>query len=164
MTNKLFDGIPQYVKITIYSQTRYLLRSFRYNRENDRDDIIQDLLLFYLENFHKKDIPSEAYVVASLQNEAKRLIKTKVRERFGLLFSLDYLMDTPEELIVTNKFNDIEINLLISAVSDHLSDKENLIIKMILEGKTSDEITRFVHISKTTIYKTFEKIKIFLKK
>lgn len=161
MTNKLFDGIPQYVKITIYSQTRYLLRSFRYNRENDRDDIIQDLLLFYLENFHKKDIPSEAYVVASLQNEAKRLIKTKVRERFGLLFSLDDLMDTPDELKVTDSYDRSEINLLISAVAVHLSDKENLAIKLILEGKTIDEIARTIHMAKSTIYKIFEKIKNF---
>jgi len=161
MSNKLFAGIPEYVRITIYSQTRYLLSTSNFKRENDLDDIIQDLLLFYLENFYKKDAPSEAYVVASLQNEAKRLMKTKVRERFGLLFSLEDLTECPDELRVTHHFDRAEINLLISAVAEHLSDKENLVIKMILEGKSIDEIARTIHIAKATIYKIFEKIKNF---
>ena len=161
MSNKLFAGIPEYVRITIYSQTRYLLSTSNFKRENDLDDIIQNLLLFYLENFYKKDAPSEAYVVASLQNEAKRLMKTKVRERFGLLFSLDDLTECPDELKVTNHFDRAEINLLISAVAEYLSDKENLVIKMILEGKSIDEIARTIHIAKATIYKIFEKIKNF---
>lgn len=161
MSNKLFAGIPEYVRITIYSQTRYLLSTSNFKRENDLDDIIQDLLIFYLENFYKKDAPSEAYVVASLQNEAKRLMKTKVRERFGLLFSLEDLTECPDELRVTHHFDRAEINLLISAVAEHLSDKENLVIKMILEGKSIDEIARTIHIAKATIYKIFEKIKNF---
>ena len=161
MSNKLFAGIPEYVRITIYSQTRYLLSTSNFKRENDLDDIIQNLLLFYLENFYKKDAPSEAYVVASLQNEAKRLMKTKVRERFGLLFSLEDLTECPDELRVTHHFDRAEINLLISAVAEHLSDKENLVIKMILEGKSIDEIARTIHIAKATIYKIFEKIKNF---
>lgn len=161
MSNKLFAGIPEYVRITIYFQTRYLLSSSNFKRENDLDDIIQDLLLFYLETFYKKDIPSEAYVVTSLQNEAKRLMKTKVRERFGPLFSLEDLTEYPDELKVTNNFDNAEINLLISTVAEHLSDKENLVIKMILEGKSIDEIARTIHIAKATIYKIFEKIKNF---
>lgn len=161
MSNKLFDGIPEYVKITIYSQTRYLLSSSNFKRENDLDDIIQDLLLFYLEKFYKKDAPSEAYVVISLQNEAKRLMKTKVHERFGLLFSLEDLTECPDELRVTHHFDRAEINLLISAVAEHLSDKENLVIKMILEGKSIDEIARTIHMAKATIYRIFEKIKNF---
>lgn len=88
-------------------------------------------------------------------------MKTKVRERFGLLFSLEDLTECPDKLKVTNHFDSTEINLLISAVAEHLSDKENLVIKMILEGKSIDEIARTIHIAKATIYKIFEKIKNF---
>ncbi len=161
MINKLFIGIPNYVKFTIFSQVRYLLNSPNFNRNNDLEDIIQELLLFYLDKFYKKDVPSEAYIVKSIQNEAKRLMKTKVRERFGLSFSLEDLTECPDELMVTSHFESAEINLLLSAISKNLSYKENLVIKMILDGKTIDDIARTNHMAKATIYKIFEKIKNF---
>lgn len=163
MNKKLFDGIPEYVRITIYAQTGRLLRNSNFIRTNDLDDIIQDLLLFYLENFHLRSIPSKAYVVTSLQNKAKRILKTKVRERFGLSFCLEDITECPEALGICDTFSYSETNLFIASISRHLSDKENQIIKMILDGKTLDDIAKNFHISKNSIYKLFDKIKNFCK-
>lgn len=163
MSKKLFTGIPEYVRITIYSQARYLLSFSNFNRDNDLDDIIQNLLLFYLDKFYKKDIPSEAYVVTSLRNEAKRLRKTKMYEHFGLFCSLEDLTECPEALKITNSFDGVEIDLLTSVVGEHLSDRENLVLKMILDGYSIDQIARTIHIAKASIYKILEKIKKFCK-
>lgn len=46
----IFDGLPEYVRITILSQIRRLLSTSLFNYE-DREDLIQDLLLFYLKRF-----------------------------------------------------------------------------------------------------------------
>lgn len=54
MHQGLFVGIPEYVRIIIYSQTRKLLATSLYQRDNDMEDIVQDLLLFYLEKFIRR--------------------------------------------------------------------------------------------------------------
>lgn len=162
MSKKLFDGIPEYVRITIYAQTGRLLRNSHFIRDNDLEDIVQDLLLFYLERFHLRSIPSEAYVVVSLQNEAKRMLKTKMRERFGLSVCLEDITECPEALKVSNALAHSEINLLISSVAKHLSDRENQVLELILEGKTLDDIAKKYHISKNTIYKILDKLKKFV--
>lgn len=62
MIKELFTDIPEYVRITIYSQTRRLLNYSFFDSSVDREDILQSLLLlFYIEKFRNKDIPSEFY-------------------------------------------------------------------------------------------------------
>jgi len=89
MYDKLFDGIPDYVRITIFSCVRKLSTFANFNNHEDVQDLVQELLLFYIEHFYQREIPSDAYVVASLQNYAKKLLKTKMREPFGLFVYLD---------------------------------------------------------------------------
>ena len=84
MYDKLFVGIPDYVRITIFSCVRKLSTFANFNNHEDIQDLVQELLLFYIEHFHQREIPSDVYVVASLQNYAKKLLKTKMREPFGL--------------------------------------------------------------------------------
>lgn len=151
--------MPEYVRITIYSQIRRLLSTSCFIRENDLDDITQDLILYYLEKFYQRKIPSEAYVVTSLQNEAKKLLRTKVRQRFGLYCSLEDLEEQGKTLKIDGGFEHCEMNLIISNAAKHLSERENHIIKMIGDGHTIDDISKHYHISKNTIYKIFEKIK-----
>ncbi len=164
MSNKLFTGIPEYVRVTIYSQTSRLLSNSNFIRGNDLEDVIQDLLLFYLETFYKKKIPSEAYVVKSIQNEAKRLLKAKVCEHFGLFVSLEDMDFCPDELKTSGGFENLGINLTVSEIACQLSERENLILEMIMKDHSLKEVTEEFHISKNTIYKLFEKIKKNYKK
>lgn len=164
MYRDVFSGIPEYVKITICSQVKKLTSTNYFTSANDKDDIIQDLLIFYIEQFYKKPIPSEAYVVTSLRNEAKKLIRTKVRKRFGLFLSLEDI-DFGNGLATDGQeFKQCEWNMLFRLMSTELSEKEKSIISLILAEKSLDEIARTVHVSKATIYKLFEKIRNFCKK
>lgn len=105
MYDKLFDGIPDYVRITIFSCVRKLSTFANFNNHEDVQDLVQELLLFYIEHFYQREIPSDAYVVASLQNYAKKLLKTKMREPFGLFVYLD---DEEEYLSICSEDNCLE--------------------------------------------------------
>ncbi|HIU52707.1 MAG TPA: sigma-70 family RNA polymerase sigma factor [Candidatus Scatocola faecipullorum] len=163
MYDKLFDGIPDYVRITIFSCVRKLSTFANFNNHEDIQDLVQELLLFYIEHFYQREIPSDAYVVASLQNYAKKLLKTKMREPFGLFVYLD---DEEEYLSISSEDNyeQSELKALVKKAEQKLSPREILVLDMILEDKTLEEITHKIHISKNTIYKIFEKLKKSLKK
>ena len=164
MRNELFKGIPDYVRITIYSQTSYLMSFPFIYQSNDCDDIIQSLLLFYLSTFYRKKIINEAYVVASIRNEARRIIRTKVREHFGPCFSLDDIVDTSDEPIIYNFFDKYDIDFILSSCLKRLTDEENSIIDKIYQGYSLEEIAKEKHISKNTIYKIFEKMRKIIKR
>ena len=53
MYDKLFDGIPDYVRITIFSCVRKLSTFTNFNNHEDVQDLVQELLLFYIEHFHQ---------------------------------------------------------------------------------------------------------------
>lgn len=97
MYDKLFDGIPDYVRITIFSCVRKLSTFANFNNHEDVQDLVQELLLFYIEHFHQRELPSDAYVVASLQNYAKKLLKTKMREPFTSLYFTRYYQILPDK-------------------------------------------------------------------
>ena len=164
MKNELFKGIPDYVRITIYSQTRYLMSFPFIYQSNDCDDIIQSLLLFYLSTFYRKKIVNEAYVVSSIRNEARRIIRTKMQDHFGPFFSLEDIVETPDEPINSSFFDKYEIDFIISSCIRNLSSKEISVIDKIYQGYSLEEITKEMHISKNTIYKIFEKIRKEIKK
>ena len=90
------------------------------------------MLLFYIEHFHQREIPSDAYVVASLQNYAKKLLKTKMREPFGLFVYLD---DEEEYISISSEDNyeQSELKALVKKAEQKLSPREMLVLDMILE-------------------------------
>lgn len=159
MSKKLFADLPEFVRITIYSQVRYLLATPYFKYEQDTDDIIQDLILYYLEKFHNKRNFDEPYIVASLQHEAHKLLRTRMRKRFGLSLSLEDLLDEHEMFIIDGGFENTELQLFISLLSKNLSEQEKCILQHILDGYSLDKIAKEMHLSKATIYKFFEKMK-----
>lgn len=164
MRQGLFVGIPEYVRITIYSQTRKLLATSFYQRDNDTEDIVQDLLLFYLEKFYKKKEFNEAYVVTSLKNEAKRLIRVRVCKCSGLFLSLDDMETCPDELQISGCYEQSELNLLFSSLDKQFTEQEKQIVALIKSGASLDDVARKIHVSKSTIYRFFEKVRKNVKK
>lgn len=164
MYRDVFTGMPEYVKATICSQVKKLTNTGCFSSDNDREDIIQELLLFYIEHFYRKPVPSEAYVVTSLRNEAIKLIRTKVRKRFGLFLSLEDIDFGEGPATDGDEFRRCERNMLFCQMSAGLTEKEKTVVSLILDGKSLDEVASAVHVSKTTIYRLFEKIRNFCKK
>ena len=163
MSTNIFAGIPDYVRITILAQTKILIATKYFISENDKDDIIQDLLLFYLEKFYKKPIPSKEYVTTSLRHEAEKLIRTKVRRRFGLFVSLEEL-DLANRISTKGSLRKSDLKIILKQISSVLTDKENRIIVRMIKGKNIEEIAKELHVAKATIYSLLEKIEDFCKK
>ncbi len=88
MKPSIFNGLPEYVRITILSQVRRLLSTPLFGYE-DREDLTQDLLLFYLKRFYSvPNPPDEALVVHALKKYATNLLVKRYHRRDFLYSSL----------------------------------------------------------------------------
>jgi DNA-directed RNA polymerase specialized sigma24 family protein len=161
MNLNVFSGLPSYVRITILSQIRRLLSTPLFSYE-DREDILQDLLLFYLKRFYNVPDVDEALVVHSVKLYASDLLVKRYQRKDFLNSSLaDY---TDEEFFY---FKSDEPNysdrVMITKILEIASDKEKVVIQKILQGNSIEQIARDMHVSKKTIYKFFEKVRKKLK-
>lgn len=163
MTPQVMDGIPTYVKISIYAQVRRLLSTPYFNSQNDREDLIQDLLLFYVAKFSKRiDEIDEALVVVSIRNYASNLLRSRFRQRIFLHSSLENMMEDGHEddfAYHATEALTFETQKSLETILQSLDEREQQILMMIADGLSLNEIARRIKVSKNTIYKIFEKIK-----
>lgn len=158
MNLNIFNGLPQYVRITILSQIRRLLSIPIFSYE-DREDLIQELLLFYLKRFYYAHDVDEALVVHSIKQYATNLLTQRYHRHDFLYSSLaDY--DADEEFSFAEN---TETRLIVSEIMNSAEPKEKEIVKRILCGDSIDQISRDLHVSKKTIYGFFEKMRKKLK-
>lgn len=158
MNLNIFNGLPTYVRITILSQIRRLLSTPIFSHE-DREDLIQELLLFYLKRFYNAHDVDEALVVHSIKQYATNLLTQRYHRRDFLYSSLaDY--DADEEFSFAEN---TEMRLIVSEIMNSTEPKEKEIVKRILCGDSIDQISRDLHVSKKTIYGFFEKMRKKLK-
>ena len=158
MNLNIFNGLPQYVRITILSQIRRLLSTPIFSYE-DREYLIQELLLFYLKRFYNAHDVDEALVVHSIKQYATNLLTQRYHRRDFLYSSLaDY--DADEEFSFAEN---TETRLIVSEIMNCAEPKEKEIVKHILCGDSIDQISRDLHVSKKTIYGFFEKMRKKLK-
>ena len=130
----------------------------------ERDDLFQDLALFYLEHFYKKDvdIPDELLFIA-LRRQANHLIRSRLRSiRSGVFFN-ESLNSMSEENGIEIRSNfcleDLENKIDINIKLESLSQKEKSIINLLLKGYSIEKITKTLHLSNSTVYKVLSKIK-----
>lgn len=88
MNKEVFNGFPQYIRITICAQIKKLL-STPYFGYDDREDIAQDMLCHYLYKFYEIPDVDEALVVHDLRQYALHLLDKRKRTRAHLTSSLD---------------------------------------------------------------------------
>ena len=158
MNSNIFSGLPEYVRMTILSQIRRLLSTTLFSYE-DREDILQDLLLFYLKRFYEVPDVDEALVVHAVKRYASDLLIKRYQRRDFLYSSLaDY--DADEEFSFAEN---TETRLIVSEIINSAEPKEKEIVKHILCGDSIDQISRDLHVSKKTIYGFFEKMRKKLK-
>lgn len=163
MTPKVMTGIPAFVKITIFAQVRRLLSTPYFNSMNDKEDLIQDLLLFYVSKFSQKikDV-DEALVVTAIRNYASNLLRSRLRQRLFLHSSLEDLMENGHEEDFSYHPESglrFENSATLEKIMQSLDEREQRILMMIGDGLSLNEIARQIKVSKNTIYKIFEKIK-----
>lgn len=162
MNLDIFSGLPRYVRLTVYTQTRRLL-STQYFSYEDREDIMQDLLLYYLEQYYKFPDTNEALVVHALQLRSYKLLRKRKRTRAHLTSSLDYETFNEDFFYDNESTFDTAINR--ATIHDIFDKAENIKLKqtlyLIMDGYSVDQISRQLHISKETIYKFFNKMKNF---
>ena len=160
MNLDIFSGLPRYVRLTVYTQMRRLLSTGLFSYE-DKEDIAQDLLLFYLKRFYSIPDVDEALVVHSLRQYASAMIRARYRRR-------DYLHSSIEDRELDEECSFFKYEANFDAKSDALkvyeqcNDKEREIIKMIMNGETIAEISRKLSTHKQIIYRFLKKMKKIL--
>lgn len=160
MNQNIFNGLPKYVRLTVYVQARKLVSTAYFNYE-DTEDIIQDLLLYYLEQFYKVPDVDEALVVHSLRLYSYKIYNRRKHDKAHLTSSLDY--DVANEDFFYDERITLDDIINRSAVRDIIDRADSVKLKkvlyLIMEGYSVDKISKQLHISKETIYKFFKKIK-----
>lgn len=162
MNLNIFNGLPKYVRITICTQVRKLLRTNYFNQE-EREDLIHDYLLFYLRRFYTISNIDEALVVHSLQVYTNRLYQKRKRSIYPLTSSLDYDLFNEDFFYSSSKIQDslLDCTYVNEVMSKAPSEKIKKALHLIKQGYSIDEISRQLHLSKKEIYKFFKKIKNF---
>jgi len=162
MNLDIFEGLPKYVQITILSQIRRLLSTSLF-LVDDKDDLTQDLLLFYLKRFYQVPDPDEALVVHSIRQYATNLLVQRYRRRDFLYSSLtDYEVNGEFSFLNTSDY-DFETKVLLGEISKMTDGKENKILQMISDGYSINQISANLHIHKRVIRRLFEKLRKKLK-
>lgn len=162
MNLDIFEGLPKYVQITILSQIRRLLSTSLF-LVDDKDDLTQDLLLFYLKRFYQVPDPDEALVVHSIRQYATNLLVQRYRRRDFLYSSLtDYEVNGEFSFLNMSDY-DFETKVLLGEISKMTDGKENKILQMISDGYSINQISANLHIHKRVIRRLFEKLRKKLK-
>ena len=160
MNKEVFNGFPQYIRITICAQVKKLL-STPYFSYDDREDIAQDLLCHYLQKFY--DIPDidEALVVHALRQYTLTLLDKRKRSRAHLTTPLDSDQSDGDFFCANLSTSTDNVRMLMAYEFLERADTPKLkkAMRLIMEGESIDSVSRVLHISKETIYKYFKKMR-----
>ncbi len=165
MNNNTLNDIPEYVYkfIRIFS---YKLLGSGYFLSYEREDIEQELLLFFIEKLsHKKQRNEPKLVFTALKNASLNMLKHKKALKRGFFYtlSLDSLEDNgvpiPDRSTTIETF---ERNIIFKEISKFLKPKEKQIFKLLIKGTNMADIASICHVSYSTILKVTEKMKKIL--
>ena len=96
MTQNLFNGLPPRVVTYIKIHLRYIFSTGLFSYQ-EREDLIQDLVLFYLERFYrKKEVPDD-YLFVSIKTKAQQILRTRLRQLQSGFFATMSLNDMSEK-------------------------------------------------------------------
>ena len=126
--------------------------------QDDREDVVQELLLFYLKRFYHIPDVDEALVVHALKQYASVLIRGKYRKKDFLNSSFDDLYQSNEDFFVSDRLN-FDNSIIFTEILNIANEREKQVIAMVMEGYSLNDISKKLHIHKTTIQKFFEKIR-----
>lgn len=169
MANYLFKGLPQNVVTYIKIQLRFLFSTGLFIYQ-EREDIIQDLVLFYLEFIKKRGskIPDNILFMA-IKSKAMHLGRTRLREMQSGFLHKESLNDMSESMgfELEDKFSlaDIENKIEFEDRRKFLTEKQNQFIDLILEGEQVSKAMKKTNISHKVMDQIEKKLrKIEIKK
>lgn len=163
MLKKHGGGLPPKIEmyIRIHVASLYKTNLFQYQ---ERDDLLQELALFYIERFYKKDedIPDELLFIA-IKRKAQQILRSRLLSMKSGVFFNESLNSMSEEngIEIRSDFclEDLENKIDINIKLESLSQKEKSIINLLLKGCSIEKITKTLHLSNSTVYKVLSKIK-----
>lgn len=158
MKTLLEKQLPKKLYNIIKVQTRFLIGT-PYFSPQDREDIEQELFLFYLEKLSHIPLDgsqfSEGYFFIAFKKKALELMRQKRRyQHYIHEHSVNYKALNSEEVDSAGVENQIDINRILS----FLSKKERDIFILILGGAKIAEISQKLSISRQAIYRILEKV------
>ena len=152
MGQYLFDGLPPKVMTYIKIHLRYIYSTGLFNYQ-EREDLIQDLVLFYLDRFYRKNEMPDDYVFIAIKTKALQILRTRLRQMQSGFLNTGSLNSMCEEdgfePLANFTLADLENTIAIKEMRNFLSDKQNKFIDLLLEGKTAEEARAELHISHT---------------
>ena len=155
-------GLPPKIEmyIRIHVASLYKTNLFQYQ---ERDDLLQELALFYIERFYKKeDIPDELLFIA-LKRKAQQILRSRLFSMKSGVFFNESLNRMSEEkgFELTSKFclEDLENEIDLKHLLKMLSEKEQEFIKRLFQGEKLNDVYQSLNMSKGTPKRIAEKIK-----
>lgn len=155
-------GLPPKIEmyIRIHVASLYKTNLFQYQ---ERDDLLQELALFYIERFYKKeDIPDELLFIA-LKRKAQQILRSRLLSMKSGVFFNESLNRMSEEkgFELTSKFclEDLENEIDLKHLLKMLSEKEQEFIKRLFQGEKLNDVYQSLKMSKGTPKRIAEKIK-----
>lgn len=151
--------IPENIQEYISLQVRKLLRSSYYTYQ-DKEDIEQELILFYLEKL--QTIPqnspqyTEGFFYTSIERTAINLLRSKRRNAY---YSWKNFCEEEFNPSYVDYQKSIEDKDEVNNYLKGLKEKDQKILIMIMEGSNIREIAQKLKVSKNTIYKILQNLK-----
>lgn len=162
MSKYLFDGLPPKVVTYIKLNLRHMYSTGLFSYQ-EREDLIQDLVLFYLEHLRRRCNVTDDYLFIAIRTRAKEMIRTRLRHMHSGLFSNVSLNSMCEEddFEPASSFclSDLEDAISVSEIMALLSEKEQKFVRFILNGHTSREAKRLAHVSNNVMQSIQKKVK-----
>ena len=163
MLKKHGGGLPSKIEmyIRIHVASLYKTNLFQYQ---ERDDLLQELALFYIERFYKKDedIPDELLFIA-IKRKAQQILRSRLLSMKSGVFFNESLNSMSEEkgFELTSKFclEDLENEIDLKYLLKMLSEKEQEFIKRLFQGEKLNDVYQSLKMSKGTPKRIAEKIK-----
>ena len=142
MSKYLFDGLPPKVVTYIKVHLRQIYLSGLFDSQ-EREDLIQDLVLFYLELVRQRCNLTDDYLFISIKTKAQKIIRTRLREmQAGFLnkASLNSMSeDEGFEPVSEFSWRDIESMIELNEIKRFLSKKEQEFIDLVVSGESVEE-------------------------
>ena len=153
MSRYLFDGLPPKVVTYIKVHLRHIYSTGLFDSQ-EREDLIQDLVLFYLELVRQRSNMTDSYLFISIKTKAKEIIRTRLQHLQSGFFSNESLNSMTEQGIEIDSgysLADLEELLTIKGFKRYLSEKEWLFIEYVLDGYTNEEAIAKAMVSKNVL-------------
>jgi|GEM_PF-1733173 len=155
MSKYLLDGLPPKVVTYIKVHLRHIYSTGLFSYQ-EREDLIQDLVLFYLERYYKKDDIPDALLFTAFRSKANHLMRTRLRDMQSGFFNTESLnsMFEDEGFEPETSFSlaDLDARLSVNELKKFISEKEQKFVDLVLQGNTVDEAISMAHVSKNIIY------------